>query len=157
MPSFFEIFLFELTIEIVGNYTMKEQSTSISENETSVSFKPIFMNGANSAIPVVCSVTVNRICQAVELSSVLAPLNPELMQIQPNKVKQITPIPAVYSVTLYRMCEALDLKVELRPPNERPNFVSKKQRQVPVVHSPVVFCICQALELHVHLANTRDT
>ncbi|GFY51817.1 hypothetical protein TNIN_121321 [Trichonephila inaurata madagascariensis] len=88
------------------------------------------MIDANSAIPVVRSVTVYRICQAVELQAVLAPLNPVLMQIQPNKVEQITPIPAVYSVTLYKMCEALDLKVELRPLNERPIFVTKNKRQV---------------------------
>ncbi|GFQ84923.1 hypothetical protein TNCT_529721 [Trichonephila clavata] len=157
LPSFLEIILFELTFEIIKHCAVKIQTKPRSEIETSVSFDPLSLPNVNSLIPLVRSVTIYRICQALELEAILAPsnnINPEM--IIPRKVKRIPATPVVYSVTLSKMCEALDLKVELRPENERPTFVNKKTRQVPVVHSPIVFSICKALQLGAQLANASD-
>ncbi|GFR22612.1 hypothetical protein TNCT_252611 [Trichonephila clavata] len=157
LSSFLEIILFELTFEIIKHCTVKNQTIPRSEIETSVSFDPLSLSNVNSGIPVVRSVMIYRLCQALELEAILASsndINPKM--IKPRKVKWITSAPVVYSVTLSKMCEALDLKVELRPENERPTFVSKKRRQVPVVYSPTVFCICKALQLDARLANASD-
>ncbi|GFR22576.1 hypothetical protein TNCT_267421 [Trichonephila clavata] len=157
LPSFLDIILFELAFEIIKHCTVKNQAIPRSEIETSVSFDPFSLPNENSGAPLVRSVMIYRICQALELEAILAPsndINPEI--IKPRKVKRITPAPVVYSVTLSKMCEALDLKVELRPENERPIFVNKKRRQVPVVHSPTVFCICKALQLDAQLANAPE-
>ncbi|GFR28277.1 hypothetical protein TNCT_442281 [Trichonephila clavata] len=127
MPSFFEIFLFELAIEIIKHCTVKTQAKPRSEIETSVSFDPLSLPNDNSGVPLVRSVMIYRICQALELEAILAisnDINPEMTK--PRNVKRITPSPVVYSVTLSKMCEALDLKVELRPENERPFLLTKK-------------------------------
>ncbi|GFQ65063.1 hypothetical protein TNCT_704621 [Trichonephila clavata] len=157
IPSFLEIILFELAFEIIKHCTGENQARPGSENETSVSFDPISLPNDNSGVPLVRSVMIYRICQALELEAILAPsndINPEM--IKPRKVKRITPAPVINSVTLSKMCKALDLKVELRPENERPIFVNKKRRQVPVVHSPTVFCICKALQLDAQMANAPE-
>ncbi|GFY73435.1 hypothetical protein TNIN_429191 [Trichonephila inaurata madagascariensis] len=158
IPSFFEIILFELTMEIIKNCTVRNQVIPLSEIGTPVSSQPIFMINVNNAIPVVRSIAVYQFCQALELKTVHAPSNDvdKMIQIKPRKVKQILTTPVVYSVTLSKMCEALNLKVELRPENERPIFVNKKRRQAPVVHSLTVFCICQALQLDAQLAGASD-
>ncbi|GFY46290.1 hypothetical protein TNIN_62671 [Trichonephila inaurata madagascariensis] len=156
MPSFFEIILFELAIEIVKNCSVKNQAIPLSEIETLVSSQPVFVTNINDGIPVVRSIAVYRFCQALELKAIHVPsndVNLEMIHTKPRKVKQTAPSPVVYSVILFKICEALDLKVELRPENERPSFVNKKGRHTPVVHPSTVFCICQALQLDAQLAN----
>ncbi|GFY44408.1 hypothetical protein TNIN_80281 [Trichonephila inaurata madagascariensis] len=157
MPSFFEIIIFELGIEIIKNCTRKNQVIPRSEIEIPVSSQSILTTNVRMAIPVVRSVAVYRFCQALELKAIHAPLtdvNLEMIQFQPRKVRWISQTPIVYSVILFKMCEALEIKAELHPENERPTFVNKKRKQAPVVHSPTVFCICQALQLDAQLANT---
>ncbi|GFQ67284.1 hypothetical protein TNCT_332931 [Trichonephila clavata] len=156
MPSFYEICLFELAVEIIKNCKVKEQPIPRSEVETSIPSEPLITTNANNSIPVVRSATVYRICQALELNAILTPTedaNPEITQAPPQKVKQATSNPVVYSYDLLKICEALDLTVELRPEHERPVFVSPKKRQIPVVHSPAVFLLCQALQLDAQLAD----
>ncbi|GFY37735.1 hypothetical protein TNIN_253621 [Trichonephila inaurata madagascariensis] len=158
MPSFLEIIIFELTIEIIKSCTVNNQAIHRSEIETPVSSQPIFMTSVSNGIPIVRSIPVYQFCQALELKAIHAPSNDvnEMMQIKPMKVKRILPTPAVYSVTLSKMCEALGLKVELRPENERLTFVNQKRWQAPVVRSFTVFCICKALQLDAQLANASD-
>ncbi|GFR19261.1 hypothetical protein TNCT_729171 [Trichonephila clavata] len=159
MPSFFEIILFESAFEIIKHSTVRNQAIICSEIETPVSFDPPSMTNAISGIPLVRSVMIYRICQALELEAILAPtndINPMMVQTKPRKEKQMLPTPIVYSFTVYKMCEALDLNVELHPENERPTFVNKKRRPVPVVHSLTVFSICQALQLDAQLAKASD-
>ncbi|GFY44406.1 hypothetical protein TNIN_80261 [Trichonephila inaurata madagascariensis] len=156
MPSFLDIIMFELAFEIIKSCTVKNVGIPRSEP---VFLDPPSMNNVNYGIPLVRSITIYRICQALELEAILAPPNDtnlKMIQTKPRKGKQIPPIPVVYSFTLLKMCEALDLRVELHPENERPEFINKKWRQVPVVRSPVVFCICQALQLDAQLAKNSD-
>ncbi|GFV13284.1 hypothetical protein TNCV_3656041 [Trichonephila clavipes] len=90
-----------------------------------VSFDSPSMTHVNSGIPLVRSITIYRISQALELKAILAPpndINLNMIQTIPRKGKQIPPIPVVYSFILLKMCEALDLIVELHPENERPAF-----------------------------------
>ncbi|GFT01164.1 hypothetical protein TNCV_3373031 [Trichonephila clavipes] len=159
MPSFLEIILFEFAFEIIKNCAVKNQAILRSDIELPVSFDPLPLTNVGSRIPLVRSVTIYRICQALELEAILSPTNdtnPMLIQTKPRKGKQIQPTPIVYSFTLFRMCEALDINVQLLPESERPAFVNKRKKQVPVVHSPTVFCICKALQLDARLENISD-
>ncbi|GFY44407.1 hypothetical protein TNIN_80271 [Trichonephila inaurata madagascariensis] len=157
MPSLLDIIMFELAFEIIKHCTVKNQAIPRSEIETQVSFDPSSMANA-SGIPLVRSIMIYRLCQALELEAMLDPSNdisPKMVQSKPKKEMKIQPTPVVYSFTLFKMCEALDLRVELHPENERPTFV-RKIKQVPVVYSPTVFCICKALQLDAKLANNSD-
>ncbi|GFY46295.1 hypothetical protein TNIN_62721 [Trichonephila inaurata madagascariensis] len=160
MPSFLEIILFEFVFEILKNFfTVKPHAIPRSNIEIPVSFDPLPMTNVNSGIPLVRSITIYRICQALDLEVILAPtndINPILIPNKPKKGKPIQPTPIVYSITLFKMCEALDINTQLRPEKERPAFVNKKKKQVPVVHSPTVFCICKALQIDAKLANISD-
>ncbi|GFR31655.1 hypothetical protein TNCT_54001 [Trichonephila clavata] len=154
MPSVYKIFLFELAFETIKNCTVEKQILTRSEIETPNSFNPLMTN-FNSTIPVVRSIPIHRICQALDLKTMLAPSNEiisEMIETEPRKVKKLAPVPAVYSFTLFKMCESLDLNVELHPKSERPIFVNKKKKQIPVVYSTTVFYMCQALQLDAQLA-----
>ncbi|GFY49942.1 hypothetical protein TNIN_255731 [Trichonephila inaurata madagascariensis] len=156
LPSFSEIILFEFAFEIIKKCTVKNQAIPLSDFVIPLSFDSLSMTDINSGIPLVRSVTIYRLCQALELEAILAPtdvINPKKIQTELCKRKQIPPTPIVYSFTLFKMCEALGIKVELQPENERPAFINKKKRQVPVVYSPTVFCFCKALQLDAQLAN----
>ncbi|GFV13261.1 hypothetical protein TNCV_3655811 [Trichonephila clavipes] len=159
MPTFYEIFLYELAFEAIRNFMVDKQIIVRSETETPISFDPLSVTNFNNGIPVVRSVTVHRICQALDIKTILAPFNEiisEKMQTEPRKVKQFSPVPAVYSFTLFKMCQALNINVELHPLSERPTFVNKKKRQIPVVYSTTVFYMCQALQLDTRLADIPD-
>ncbi|GFU82920.1 hypothetical protein TNCV_1743051 [Trichonephila clavipes] len=128
MPSLLNIILFELAFEIIKHCTGKNQAIPRSEIETRVTFDPPSMTNA-SGIPLVRSIMVYRLCQALDLEVMLDPTNdisPKMIQSKPRKGEQIPPTPVVYSFTLFKMCEALDINVELHPENERPIFVRKK-------------------------------
>ncbi|GFY46293.1 hypothetical protein TNIN_62701 [Trichonephila inaurata madagascariensis] len=155
MPSLLDIIMFELAFEIIKHCTVESQAIPQSEIETQVSFDPPSMANA-SGIPLVRSIMIYRLCQALELEAILDPTNdisPKMIQSKPRKGKQVPPTPVVYSFTLFKMCEALDINVELHPENERPSFVRKKNKRVPVVYSQTVFCICKALQLDAQLGN----
>ncbi|GFQ67281.1 hypothetical protein TNCT_332911 [Trichonephila clavata] len=159
MPSFYEICLFELAVEIIKNCKEKEQPIPRSDTETSTHSDPLITTNANNPIPVVQSDTVYHICKALELNAILAPSNDTNLvekPIPPRKVKHATSNPVVYSFTLLKICEAQDLTVELRPEHERPVFVNPKKRQTPVVYSPTVFHIYKALHLDAQLADVSD-
>ncbi|GFY51554.1 hypothetical protein TNIN_53401 [Trichonephila inaurata madagascariensis] len=159
MPTFYEVILFELAFEAIRNFTVDKQIITRSETGTPIYFDPLSVTNFNDGIPIVRSVTVHRICQALDIKTILAPSNEiisEIIQTEPKKVKQFAPVPVIYSFTLFKMCEALNINVELRPKSERPNFVNKKKRQIPVVHSTTVFHMCQALQLDARLADIPD-
>ncbi|GFV67206.1 hypothetical protein TNCV_3669611 [Trichonephila clavipes] len=141
LPSFLEIILFEFPFEIIKKCTEKNQSIPLSDFEIPLYFDSLSMTDVKSGIPLVRSVTIYRLCQALELETILDPtnvINPKMIQTKPSKLKQIPPTPAIYSFTLFKICEALDINVELHPENKRPAFVNKKKRRVPMVHSPTV-------------------
>ncbi|GFS58361.1 hypothetical protein TNIN_250641 [Trichonephila inaurata madagascariensis] len=158
MPSFYEIFLFELAFEAIKNCTVEKQIITRSEIEAPISFNPLSVTNFTDGTPVVRSIIVHRICQALDLKTMLAfsnGINSEI-QSEPRKVKPFAPVPAVYSFTLFKMCEALNINVELHPKSKRPPFVNKKKRQIPVVYSTTVFYMCQALKLDAQLADILD-
>ncbi|GFR00224.1 hypothetical protein TNCT_683021 [Trichonephila clavata] len=100
MPSFYEICLFEVALEIIKNCKVKEQPIPRSEVVTSTHSEPFITTNANIDIPVVRSGTVYHICKALELNAILAPsddANPEEIPIPPLKLKQATSNPVVYS------------------------------------------------------------
>ncbi|GFY54132.1 hypothetical protein TNIN_288511 [Trichonephila inaurata madagascariensis] len=159
MPSFYDVFLFELAYETIKNCTVEKQIIIRSEIEAPISFNPLSVTNFNDGIPVVRSVTVHRICQALDIKTMLAPsngINSEIIQSEPRKIKPLAPVPTVYSFTLLKMCEGLGLNVELHPKSERPTFFNKKKKQMPVVYSTTVFYMCQALQLDARLADIPD-
>ncbi|GFT00114.1 hypothetical protein NPIL_234131 [Nephila pilipes] len=153
VPPFFEIFLFEVVVEIFKYFTLEPQLSSPSDTAPLVPLKQLAASNGNNSTPVVRSIIIDRICPALDSSVELAPFE-ETGDIQtPSRnVRKKTPIPAVYSTTVFKIYEALDLKAELRPETERPTFVIKKKRFIPVVRSRIVFSFCQALELPAQLA-----
>ncbi|GFV67167.1 hypothetical protein TNCV_3669221 [Trichonephila clavipes] len=138
LPSFYEVFLFELAFETIKNYTVEKQIITRSEIEAPTYFDPLSVTNFNDGIPVVRSFTVHRICQALDIKTLLAPsngINSEMIQSEPRQVSPFAPVPAVYYFTLLKMCEGLSINVELHPKSERPTFVNKRKRQMPVVYS----------------------
>ncbi|GFY37446.1 hypothetical protein TNIN_146461 [Trichonephila inaurata madagascariensis] len=159
MPSFYDVVLFELAFETIKNCTVKKLIITRSETGTPISFDPLSITNFNDGIPIVRSLTVHRICQALDLKTMLAPsnrINSEMIQSDRSKLKSLSPVPAVYSFTLFKMCEGLGINVELHPKSERPNYVNTRKRQIPVVYSTTVFYMCQALKLDAHLADIPD-
>ncbi|GFT66100.1 hypothetical protein NPIL_564971 [Nephila pilipes] len=154
VPSFFEILLFEVVVEIFKYFNFKPQLSSSLDTEPSVPFEQLGTNNGNNKTPVVRSIMIFKICQALDLRAELASLDDQTDHIQaPTRdVRKFTKLPAVYSFKVFKICQALDLKAELHPETERPTFVTKK-RCIPVVHSRAVFSICQGLDLKVQLAD----
>ncbi|GFT37348.1 hypothetical protein NPIL_142071 [Nephila pilipes] len=151
---FFEIFVFEVVVEFFKYLTVKPPLSSPSETELFAPFDQNVTNSGKKKIPVVRSMMIYTMCQALELSAELAPFEDKSAKfLTPMRsVRKITPLPAVYSITVYRICQALDLKAELRPQTERPNFGNFRMKPVPVVRSSTVFYMCRALALDVQLA-----
>ncbi|GFU19528.1 hypothetical protein NPIL_271561 [Nephila pilipes] len=152
VPSFFEILLFEVVVEIFKYFTLEPQLSSPSDTEHLVPFEQLLLNNST---PVERSIMICKNYQALDLSVELASSEDkgDFIQTPPRNVRNVTPLPAVYSFTVFKICLALDLKAELRPESERPIFVSKKKRYIPVVHSRAVFSICQGLNLKAQLAD----
>ncbi|GFS84552.1 hypothetical protein NPIL_179511 [Nephila pilipes] len=149
---FLAIFGFELVIEILNYLALEPPLSSSSETEPFVPFDQNVSNNGNKKSPAVRSMTIYRICQALELSVELASFEDSSASIKTPLARELTPLPAVYSISVFKICQALDLKVELRPQTERPTFGNRKKKPVPVVRSPTVFDMCQALGLNAHLA-----
>ncbi|GFU43976.1 hypothetical protein NPIL_366031 [Nephila pilipes] len=150
VPSFFEILLFEVVVEIFKYFNFKPQLSSPLDTEPSVPFEQLSTNNGNNKTPVM----IFKICQALDLRAELASLDDQTDHIKaPTRdVRKFTKLPVVYSLTMFKVCQVLDLKAELHPETERPTFVTKK-RCIPVFHSRAVFSICQGLDLKVKLAD----
>ncbi|GFT33392.1 hypothetical protein NPIL_690691 [Nephila pilipes] len=152
VPSFFEILLFEVVVEIFKYFTFEPQLSSPSDTEPLVPFEQLCLN---KSTPVESSIMICKNCQALDLSMelIFSEDKGDFTQTPPRNVRNVTPLPAVYSFTVFKICLALDLKAELRPESERPIFVSKKKIYIPVVYSRAVFIICQGLDLKAQLAD----
>ncbi|GFS75649.1 hypothetical protein NPIL_459441 [Nephila pilipes] len=154
LKLFLEIFVFELVMEFFNYLTLNTHLSFPSETEPLVPFEKNGTTNANNRTPVVRSLVIYKICQALELDVELASVEDSIAHIPTpvSSVRKLTPLPAVYSVTTFKLCQALDLNAELRPPTEKPTFGNRKRKPVPVVRSPTVFLFCQALELNAKLA-----
>ncbi|GFR30887.1 hypothetical protein TNCT_198761 [Trichonephila clavata] len=154
MPSFFDVLIFEVGIEIIKNFYFKHHSTFETGTKNPLSLDVTELTNNNTAIPQVRSTTIYAICKALDLKAELVPFQDpeqETTQTTPKKAQCILTPPAVYSFTVFKICEALELKTVLRPVNERPVFKNKTPKPVPTVRSVAVFLMCQALELDVKL------
>ncbi|GFU29215.1 hypothetical protein TNCV_278281 [Trichonephila clavipes] len=155
LPSFSEILIFLVGMEIIKNYFSNHHCTSEIGNEIRLSLGQTVVVNDNRAIPYVRSTTIYAICRALDLKAELIPIQDTNQDIKPTELKtnqHFSSPPAVFSFTVFKICEALELKAELRPLNERPVFKNKHPRPVPTVRSGSVFLICQALELNAELA-----
>ncbi|GFQ77061.1 hypothetical protein TNCT_271571 [Trichonephila clavata] len=156
MPSFLEILIFQVGMEIGKNFYFNHHCISKIGSETILSLDETVLTHDHRRIPQVHSPTVYAICKALELTAELVPLqdnNQNLTPIQAKRAQKTPTPPAVYSFTVFKMCEALDLEAELHPRTQRPIFVIKNTKSVPVVRSLAIFSMCQALHLDAQLAN----
>ncbi|GFR07900.1 hypothetical protein TNCT_538771 [Trichonephila clavata] len=156
MPSFIEILIFEMGMEIAKSFYFNHHCISEIGFETKLSLAEMVWTIDPGQIPQVHSPTVYAICKAQELRAELVPLqdnNQQLTPIQAKKAHKTSTPPAVYSFTVFKMCRALDLEAELHPRTQRPIFVIKNSKSVPVVRSLAIFSMCQALHLDAQLAN----
>ncbi|GFT35003.1 hypothetical protein NPIL_523941 [Nephila pilipes] len=116
-------------MEILKYFALKPPLSSPSETEPFVPFDQTVTNNGNKKSPVVRSIMIYRICQALELSVELASFEVPRAPIQTSlrKVRELTPLPAVYSISVFKICQALDLRAELRPQTERSTFGNRKK------------------------------
>ncbi|GFT33324.1 hypothetical protein NPIL_641731 [Nephila pilipes] len=144
LKLFLEILIFELVMEFFNYLILNTQLSSPSENGPLVPFEQNDTTNENKKTPVVHSLMIYTICQALELDVELASVEDSCAHIPTpvSSVRKLTPLPAVYSVTTFKLCQALDLNAELRPTTERPTFGNRKRKPVPVVRSPPVFLFC---------------
>ncbi|GFY57582.1 hypothetical protein TNIN_139911 [Trichonephila inaurata madagascariensis] len=186
-PSFFQIIGYVFIAEITKNYILSNlpdihnthiQRVSNTHIQRDDRVEPDDKNVIETKpIPVVQSLAVFKICEALEINvrfvptdkmiiwatknKLLTEKNPIIPEDQAKGKKQKKSIPEVYNDSVYRMCIALGLVADLNPEKETAILVQtfqkqRKQKLIPVVQSPTVFMICKALNLHAVLAQPED-
>ncbi|GFR17439.1 hypothetical protein TNCT_735821 [Trichonephila clavata] len=153
LPSFIDIFGYVSFIEMVKIGIL-------------LSFNGLYQHGGfsfpdlkkqRSSVPVVHSLMLFKICQALDIEVKLAPEEARTTwNAKFNKqLKQKPNVPEVKSKMIYEICNALSLEVELSATTEgieelNPKPIPKK-KPLPIVHSITVHGICQALGLETEL------
>ncbi|GFR28247.1 hypothetical protein TNCT_242481 [Trichonephila clavata] len=151
LPSFTDIFGYVSFIEMIKIGFL-------------LSFDGLYLQGGfsfperkkqKSSDPVVHSLMLFKICQALDIEVKLAPEEARTTwNAKFNKqLKQKPNIPEVKSKMIYEICNALSLEVELSETAEDIGELKPipKKKPLPIVHSITVHGICQALGLETEL------
>ncbi|GFQ75954.1 hypothetical protein TNCT_408061 [Trichonephila clavata] len=120
--------------------------------ETSAAALP--MTTVEERIPVVHSLTIWKMCEALDLKAQFVPLpEPTALPRTPRRdTDQTTTVPVVGSFSVWKICQALDLPATYDPQMIRTAVFRKSNKPVPVVHSTAIFKLCKALDLKAKLA-----
>ncbi|GFT60747.1 hypothetical protein NPIL_502511 [Nephila pilipes] len=97
--------LFEVVVEIFKYFTLESQPSSTSDTEPLVPLEQLATISGSNSTPVVRSVMIYRICQAMDLSVKLAPFEETGdLQTPSRNVRKITPFHVIHSIIVFKMC-----------------------------------------------------
>ncbi|GFY76115.1 hypothetical protein TNIN_345741 [Trichonephila inaurata madagascariensis] len=148
--------------EAVAEYTQLQSENQILDGKLNVEKKKI---------PLVHSVAIYKMCQALEINVELVPIEkrhvwiPEQKYVsntKSGKLNRTKMIPIVRSYMIYKICVSLGLESDFDPLMEPTFFVRKQQNKhksqefVPLVKSISVFKICQGLGIKATLASPQE-
>ncbi|GFY58316.1 hypothetical protein TNIN_323921 [Trichonephila inaurata madagascariensis] len=150
LPSFLEISIFELVLELIGHCFLIQSFDGIVP-DTSLDAQPV--TTVNELIPIVHSFPVWKISVALDLKAKFVPLpgTTVLPRTLHRGVDQTTTVPVVGSFSVWKICQALDLPATYDPQLIRTTVFRKPHKPIPVVQSTAVFELCKALNLTVKL------
>ncbi|GFT84493.1 hypothetical protein NPIL_496341 [Nephila pilipes] len=106
--------------QIVQSLTVQKTSENVErksklvppQGTTSLVETPQEIKYQNVIIPVVRSLSVWKICRALDLPATFVPQHSDTA-ISLKQFKKSPPVPIVYSVTIFEMCKALELNAKL--------------------------------------------
>ncbi|GFQ79309.1 hypothetical protein TNCT_573321 [Trichonephila clavata] len=145
LPTFFEIIILDLVLELVKLYSTTQYSDgNVLQTTPAVDVQ----------IPTVNSLTVWKMCEALDLKVNFVPLpGATALPRTPHRgVNPTTIVPVVGSFSVWKMCQALDLPATYDPNINRTTIFRRRNKPTPVVHSTAVFQLCMALNLKAKLA-----
>ncbi|GFR14616.1 hypothetical protein TNCT_515941 [Trichonephila clavata] len=151
LPTFFEIIILDLVMELVKLYSTTQYSDG---NVPETVPADLTATTVKEHIPIVNSAAVWKICEALDLKVNFVPL-PGATALPPTPhrdIDQTTTAPVVGSYSVWKMCQALDLPATYDPNIVRTTIFQRKNKPTPVVHSTAVFQMCMALNLKAKLA-----
>ncbi|GFV02627.1 hypothetical protein TNCV_5017951 [Trichonephila clavipes] len=156
--DFFGILGCVLVVDLIKNFIgiYLENIAQVQENSDCVCAERDEEKCERIGVPIVNSLMVYKMCQALDLKVQLAAV-PDRKTWIAKKMSQDTArhsIPKVYSETVLKFCEALGIDAELSHSKESERLQKNQLRRskpLPVVQSVMIFKICQALELGVEL------
>ncbi|GFY66336.1 hypothetical protein TNIN_405821 [Trichonephila inaurata madagascariensis] len=151
LPSFLEILIFELVLELFEHCSPIQPFDGVAPDST-LDGQPVIT--VNELIPIVHCFTVWKICEALDLKAKFVPLpgTTVLPRTPHSGVDQMTAAPVVGSFSVWKICQALDLPAIYDPQLIRTTVFRKLHKPIPVVQSIAVFELCKALNLTVKLA-----
>ncbi|GFQ95156.1 hypothetical protein TNCT_117631 [Trichonephila clavata] len=151
LPTFFEIIILDLVMELVKLCSMTQYSAG---NVLETISTDLTVTTVDVPIPTVNSFTVWKICEALDLKVNFVPLPgaTALPRTSHRDVDQTTIVPVVGSFSVWKMCQALDLPATYDPNINRTNIFRRRNKPTPVVHSTAVYQLCMALNLQARLA-----
>ncbi|GFR21571.1 hypothetical protein TNCT_168631 [Trichonephila clavata] len=152
LPTFFEIIILDLLMELFKLYSTTQYSDG---NLPETDPADLTATAVEEHIPIVHSVTVWKICEALDLKVNFVPLTvATALPPTPHRgTDQTTTAPVVGSYSVWKMCQALDLPATYDPNIFRTTVFRRKNKPIPVVHSTAVFQLCMALNLKAKLAH----
>ncbi|GFX53879.1 hypothetical protein TNCV_1598251 [Trichonephila clavipes] len=151
LPIFFEIIILDLVLELVKLYSTSQYSDG---NVPETTPADITVTTINEYIPIVHSVTVWKMCEALDLKINFVPLPGETaLPLTPHRcIDQTTAVPVIGSFSVWKMCQALDFSTIYDLNINRTTIFRRRNRPTPVVHSITVFQLYMALNLKAKLA-----
>ncbi|GFQ76935.1 hypothetical protein TNCT_690681 [Trichonephila clavata] len=151
LPTFFEIIILDLGLELVKLYSTTQYSDGYVLETTPAD---LTVTTADVPIPTVNSFTVWKMCEALDLKVNFVPLpGATAFPRTPHRgVDQTTIVPVVGTFSVWKICEALDLPATYDPNINRTTIFRRRSKPTPVVHSPAVCQLCMALNLKAKLA-----
>ncbi|GFU56306.1 hypothetical protein TNCV_582401 [Trichonephila clavipes] len=151
LPSFLEILIFELVLELIEHCSPIQSFDGI-VLDTTPDAQPV--TTVSKLIPIVHCFTVWKIYEALDLKAKFVPLpGTTVLPRTPHRgVDQTTTVPVVGSFSVWKICQALDLPATYNPQLIRTTVFRKPHKPIPVVQSNDVFKLCKALNLKVKLA-----
>ncbi|GFV36505.1 hypothetical protein TNCV_2260241 [Trichonephila clavipes] len=151
LESTIEILIFELALELF-EHCCSIQSFDGVVPDSNLDDQPV--TTVDERIPIVHSLTVWKVCDALDLKAKFIPLpgTTVLPQTPHRSVDQTTTAPVVGSFSVWKICQALDPPVSYDPQLIRTTVFRMPHKPIPVVQSTAVFELCKALNLTVKLA-----
>ncbi|GFQ79093.1 hypothetical protein TNCT_731321 [Trichonephila clavata] len=118
LPTFFEIIILDLVLEIVKLYSTTQYFDD-NVPETSLAAQPV--TTVDERIPIVYSLTVWKIYEALDLKVKFVSISgATALSLAPLRgVDQTTTVPVVGSFSVWKMCLALDLPATYDPKIDR--------------------------------------
>ncbi|GFT22108.1 hypothetical protein TNCV_3271631 [Trichonephila clavipes] len=159
--SFIEFVKYYFSRKVAENKRLRNENQTLDDK----------MNAKKKKIPMVHSLSIYKMCQALEIKVDLVPVEERKAWIPEQKYLNNTKsgehnrtkmVPIVRSFMIHKICKSLGLKSDFDPLMEPTFFVRKQQNKrksqefAPLVKSISVFKICEGLGIKAMLAPPQE-